>query len=122
MPSEDVSCSPRGIALQHSTLSISPRHSMYAIYAYIDPPNHPNVGKYAIHGVSGNGSGLGSGRCGHKNLGFRSTRPPFHGCPAWTTARTREPLVEPTSNGIRVRLDRRLGLEEFSPTLVASSY
>ena len=26
---------------------------MYAIYAYIDPPNHPNVGKYAIHGVSG---------------------------------------------------------------------
>ena len=31
----------------------APRHSMYAIYAYIDPPNHPNVGKYGIHGVSG---------------------------------------------------------------------
>ena len=30
-----------------------PRHSMYAIYAYIDPSNHPNVGKYTIHGVSG---------------------------------------------------------------------
>ena len=30
-----------------------PRHSMYAIYAYIDPQNHPNVGKYTIHGVSG---------------------------------------------------------------------
>ena len=26
---------------------------MYAIYAYIDPPNHPNVGKYTIHEVSG---------------------------------------------------------------------
>ena len=26
---------------------------MYAIYAYIDPQNHPNVGKYTIHGVSG---------------------------------------------------------------------
>ena len=26
---------------------------MYAIYAYIDPPNYPNVGIYGIHGVSG---------------------------------------------------------------------
>ena len=26
---------------------------MYAIYAYIDPPNHPNVGIYGIHGASG---------------------------------------------------------------------
>ena len=26
---------------------------MYAIYVYIDPPNHPNVGIYGIHGVSG---------------------------------------------------------------------
>ena len=26
---------------------------MYAIYAYIDPPNHPNVGIYGIHGVYG---------------------------------------------------------------------
>ena len=26
---------------------------MYAIYTYIDPQNHPNVGKYAKHGVSG---------------------------------------------------------------------
>ena len=26
---------------------------MYAIYAYIDPSNHPNVGIYGIHGVSG---------------------------------------------------------------------
>ena len=30
-----------------------PRHSMYAIYAYIDPQNHPIVGIYGIHGVSG---------------------------------------------------------------------
>ena len=22
---------------------------VYAIYAYIDPPSHPNVGKYASH-------------------------------------------------------------------------
>ncbi|CAK9026590.1 Hypothetical protein (Fragment) [Durusdinium trenchii] len=26
---------------------------MCAIYAYIDPPNHPNVGKYGIHGAFG---------------------------------------------------------------------
>ena len=31
----------------------TPRHSMYAIYAYIDPQNHPNVGIHGIHGVSG---------------------------------------------------------------------
>ena len=30
-----------------------PIHSMYAIYAYIDPSNHPNVGIYGIHGASG---------------------------------------------------------------------
>ena len=29
-----------------------PRRSMYAIYAYIDSQNHPNVGIYGIHGVS----------------------------------------------------------------------
>ena len=29
---------------------------MYAIYAYIDPSNHPNVGIYGIHGVSGKGT------------------------------------------------------------------
>ena len=34
-------------------LVIYPRHSMYAVYAYIDPSNHPNVGIYTIHGVSG---------------------------------------------------------------------
>ena len=27
-----------------------------AIYAYIDPSNHPNVGIYGIHGVSGTGA------------------------------------------------------------------
>ena len=26
---------------------------MYAIYAYIDPQTHPNVGIYGIHGVYG---------------------------------------------------------------------
>ena len=26
---------------------------MHAIYAYIDPPNHPNVCIHGIHGVSG---------------------------------------------------------------------
>ena len=26
---------------------------MYAIYAYIDPLNHPNVSIYGIHGVFG---------------------------------------------------------------------
>ena len=38
---------------RHSTGLAYPRHSMYAIYAYIDPQNHPNVGIYGIHGVSG---------------------------------------------------------------------
>ena len=32
---------------------VIPRHSMYAIYACIDPPNHPNVSIYGIHGVFG---------------------------------------------------------------------
>ena len=36
-----------------STVYPNPRHSMSVIYAYIDPSNHPNVGKYTIHGVSG---------------------------------------------------------------------
>ena len=30
-----------------------PIHSMYGIHAYIDPPNHPNVGIYGIRGVFG---------------------------------------------------------------------
>ena len=30
---------------QRNTVEVTrPRHSMYAIYAYIDPQNHPNVG------------------------------------------------------------------------------
>ena len=32
-----------------------PRHSMYAIYAYIGVVSGVNVGKYAIHGVFGYG-------------------------------------------------------------------
>ena len=28
-------------------------HSMYGIYAYIDPSNHPNVDIYGIHGAFG---------------------------------------------------------------------
>ena len=39
-------------------IGIMPRHSMYAIYAYIDPPNHPNVGIYGIHGAFGIGRSL----------------------------------------------------------------
>ena len=27
--------------------------SMYGIFTYICPKNHPNVGKYTIHGASG---------------------------------------------------------------------
>ena len=34
----------------------NPRWSMYGIFTYIDPINDPNVGKYTIHGWSGNGS------------------------------------------------------------------
>ena len=32
-----------------------PRCSMYGIFSYIYPKNHPNVGKYSIHGASGMG-------------------------------------------------------------------
>ena len=35
---------------------------MYAIYAYIDPSNHPNVGIYGIHGVFGKDSTTGTER------------------------------------------------------------
>ena len=38
-------CKPKGLNI--------PRHSMHAIYAYIDPQNSRNVGIYGIHGVSG---------------------------------------------------------------------
>ena len=34
-------------------ISIYPRCSMYGICTYIYPKNHPNVGKYSIHGASG---------------------------------------------------------------------
>ena len=40
----------------HVTVGIyNPSQTLHvtAIYAYIDPQNHPNVGKYTIHGVSG---------------------------------------------------------------------
>ena len=40
---------------------------MEYIYAYIDPPNHPNVGIYGIHGVSG----MDIRRCRIEFLGFR---------------------------------------------------
>ena len=30
--------------------------SMYGIFTYIYPKNHPNVGKYSIHGASGYGN------------------------------------------------------------------
>ena len=35
-----------GRGLKTKYVSTSPKHSMYAIYAYIDPQNHPNVYKY----------------------------------------------------------------------------
>ena len=45
-------------------VDLIPNRSMYAIYAYIDPSNHPNVGIYTIHGASGIGSSLAlSKRC-----------------------------------------------------------
>ena len=42
------------VQIQSDRIRNNPRHSMYAVYAYIDPSNHPNVGIYAIHGVFGN--------------------------------------------------------------------
>ena len=33
-----------------------PRCSMYGIFTYIYPKNGPNVGKYSIHGASGDGN------------------------------------------------------------------
>ena len=36
-----------------SSTVLYPRHSMYAIYAYIGVVSGVNVGKYGIHGVFG---------------------------------------------------------------------
>ena len=41
------------LALKHTTISQTLHDFMYAIYAYIDPQNRPNVGIYGTHGVSG---------------------------------------------------------------------
>jgi hypothetical protein len=38
----------------------SPRCSMYGIFTNICPKNHPNVGKYAIHGSYGSGCWFGT--------------------------------------------------------------
>ena len=38
---------------------VNPRHSMYAIYAYIGVVWGVNVGIYGIYGVSGNPQNLG---------------------------------------------------------------
>ena len=35
-----------GVSPEKQTIDQYPRHSMYVIYAYIDPSNHPNVGIY----------------------------------------------------------------------------
>ena len=43
----------RRIRIQPGEHQYIPTRSMCAIYAYIDPPNHPNVGKYGIHGAFG---------------------------------------------------------------------
>ena len=45
-----VSCT----VLLHRKNKLNPKHSMYAIYAYIGVVLGVNVGKYAIHGVFGN--------------------------------------------------------------------
>ena len=39
--------------LEHYGQPSNPRCSMYGICTYICPNNHPNVGKYTIHGASG---------------------------------------------------------------------
>ena len=44
------------------TLFHDPRCSMYGIFTNICPKNHPNVGKYTIHGASGDFH-VGSKRC-----------------------------------------------------------
>ena len=46
--------------LSCNILNSNPRHSMYAIYAYIGVVLGVNVGIYGIHGESGNGFCLGS--------------------------------------------------------------
>ena len=33
-----------GTLPSRTVLCAIPRHSLHAIYAYVDPPNHPNVG------------------------------------------------------------------------------
>ena len=58
-----------GRTSENGAPSTCPRHSMYGIYAYIEPPNHPNVGIHGIHGASG---------CVYLNTFFRvMSRVPF---------------------------------------------
>ena len=52
---EDKECFVRAALCVWVRCVSYPRHSMYAIYADIDLQNHPNVGIYGIHGVSGYG-------------------------------------------------------------------
>ena len=47
---------------------------MYGIYAYIDPPNHPNVGIYDIHGVSGKGGVLSQAVTAQQMLRLSASR------------------------------------------------
>ena len=55
--------------------TINPRWSMYGIFTNIDPINDPNVGKYSIHGSSGNGNFLYHVPC-HFDVPWVSTQWP----------------------------------------------
>ena len=74
---------------------------MYAIYAYIDPPNHPNVGIYSIHGASGyytRGSWHGYERSDRTLLGVM-TQTRLMGLPGRTAAPL-TPQTTPTDRHI----------------------
>ena len=80
-----------------------PIYSMYAIYAYIDPSNHPNVGIYGIHGVYGKEHLLGSA----------PHLPPAPGLAPFSLSPTSARLFSPPRLGIGppLGLQRRLRLD-----------
>ena len=96
---------------------------MYAIYAYIDPPNHPNLGIYAIHGVSGIGLGLPT--CQRHPLSELSVRAASAAEPAPGDDPRGRPLQEPgfvplAGGGVAVTSEKGEGMTGPDWTVLAA--
>ena len=68
---------------------------MYATYADIDPQNHPNVGMYGIHGVSG------AWKCSSDLFGLRISWPFWAGAMLHVPGSARTPLPPASADPFR---------------------